>query len=267
LENYDIENDSLEICPTAMNKTPKNNPHAEEDRFDRLVDGELSETDRRSLLSSLDARPDGWRRCALAFLEAQTFRESFGEFTPPGGTPSDKPAPVLSTPLPKRKKTFGAMQTAMLVSASFLLALGLGGWMLNQLPRGAAPTPGSNQIADNGLQPIHSQTPNVLANGCQTIPQPKTAETPWQYVSLHAPALTGNDEPLRLPAMPRERLDDEYLKTIPDPVPSNIRQAFERTGHVVRTNRVYVPVKLKDGRQLVVPVDQIDVKSEPNDLN
>ena len=42
--------------------------------LDRLVDGELSPAERRELLASLDGRPDGWRRCALAFLEAQTWR-------------------------------------------------------------------------------------------------------------------------------------------------------------------------------------------------
>src|SRR3990172_4689745 len=41
--------------------------------FDRLVDGELSPGERRELLASLDGRPDGWRRCALAFLEAQAW--------------------------------------------------------------------------------------------------------------------------------------------------------------------------------------------------
>src|SRR4051794_18532172 len=43
--------------------------------FDRLVDGELTQPERRSFLESLDQRPDGWRRCALAFLEAQSLGE------------------------------------------------------------------------------------------------------------------------------------------------------------------------------------------------
>lgn len=42
--------------------------------LDRLVEGELTETARRELLMQLDAMPDGWRRCALAFLEAQAWR-------------------------------------------------------------------------------------------------------------------------------------------------------------------------------------------------
>ena len=42
--------------------------------LDRLVDGELSQAERRALLAALDDEPGGWRRCALAFLEAQSWR-------------------------------------------------------------------------------------------------------------------------------------------------------------------------------------------------
>jgi hypothetical protein len=47
--------------------------------LDRLVDGELPEAQRRNLLSSLDGRPEGWRQCALAFLEAQSWSAALGQ--------------------------------------------------------------------------------------------------------------------------------------------------------------------------------------------
>ena len=43
-------------------------------RIDRLVDGELDEAARAALLRDLDREPDGWKRCAIAFLEAQAWR-------------------------------------------------------------------------------------------------------------------------------------------------------------------------------------------------
>ena len=46
----------------------------DDSRFDRLVDGELNDTERHQLLASLDDEPGGWRSCALAFLEAQAWR-------------------------------------------------------------------------------------------------------------------------------------------------------------------------------------------------
>src|SRR5207253_643240 len=44
--------------------------------LDHLVDGELADDERRELLMQLEKEPDGWRRCALAFLEAQTWRQA-----------------------------------------------------------------------------------------------------------------------------------------------------------------------------------------------
>ena len=36
-------------------------------QVDLLVDGELSEAERRALLLQLEHEPDGWRRCAWRF--------------------------------------------------------------------------------------------------------------------------------------------------------------------------------------------------------
>lgn len=47
--------------------------------LDRLVDDELSEPQRQRLLLRLEAEVDGWRRCALRFLEAQAFRRAMKE--------------------------------------------------------------------------------------------------------------------------------------------------------------------------------------------
>ena len=44
--------------------------------IERLVDGQLDEASRRQLLERLDREPEGWRRCALAFLEDQCWREA-----------------------------------------------------------------------------------------------------------------------------------------------------------------------------------------------
>jgi hypothetical protein len=44
--------------------------------IERLVDGELSESDRLEVLRLIETTPDGWQRCALAFLEAQAFTQA-----------------------------------------------------------------------------------------------------------------------------------------------------------------------------------------------
>src|SRR5205814_739732 len=69
------------IAPVRPNviKMNENKPLNEDILLDRLVDGELSGNERRQLLESFDKRPEGWRRCALAFLEAQSWREEMGQ--------------------------------------------------------------------------------------------------------------------------------------------------------------------------------------------
>ena len=51
--------------------------------IDRLVDGELDNASRAAILAKLDTDPDGWKRCALAFLEAQAWRGAISEHAAP----------------------------------------------------------------------------------------------------------------------------------------------------------------------------------------
>lgn len=84
-----------------MNPTPTPaDPIARERLIDRLVDGELTDDERRSLLLALDREPDGWKRCALAFLEAQAWRAActagdVAEPAPPGRQAPWRAAPGL----------------------------------------------------------------------------------------------------------------------------------------------------------------------------
>ena len=245
-----------------MNPTKENLPHDERNPFDRLVDGELSESERRALLASLDFEPAGWRRCALAFLEAQTWRESFGEITHRVRKSSVlPPAPFVSSPpQSKRKKPLGALGTVMAMAASFLLTLGVGSWVLKEPPRGKTVVPPPEYIA--GVNPPAAAvltTPPDLSAGAVQPAKPSTS-TPWRLVQLKAPGLTGDNETLQLPAVERDRLDDDFLKTVPNPLPNAVLQAWKRTGHEVHTYRELVPVQLKDGRRLIVPIDQVEVQ-------
>lgn len=252
-----------------MDPTKNNLSHDEEKLIDRLVDGELSESERRSLLSSLDAEPEGWRRCALAFLEAQTWRETFGEFTPPARKPPSEPAPRVLPPSPKKqKKKLGAMGTVMAMAASFLMALGLGAWALRSPRQSPLGNPANNMIVDNNTPRKAIPIPDFSVGGHETIPQPKRSPSAqYQMVQLNAPGLTGNNQPLQIPAMPRDRLNEDFFKSIPEPIPAEVRQALEHTGHEVRVYSELVPVQMEDGRQLVIPMAQVDVKYDTHRAN
>ena len=53
-----------------MNDQHENYPLIDSRQLDRLVDGELSDDDRRRLIETLERQPDKWRDCACAFLES-----------------------------------------------------------------------------------------------------------------------------------------------------------------------------------------------------
>lgn len=66
------------MTTTANNIMDQDAPLTPEDRFllELLVDGELEEPQRRDLLLKLDRIPEGWRCCAIAFLESQCLKDS-----------------------------------------------------------------------------------------------------------------------------------------------------------------------------------------------
>ena len=50
--------------------------------LDRLVDGQLSDDEYRKLISELELHQDGWRQCALAFLEHQALEQELSVIAP-----------------------------------------------------------------------------------------------------------------------------------------------------------------------------------------
>lgn len=50
------------------------------EQLDRLVDGEVDLDELRRVVEACENVPDGWRRCALAFLEAQALQQELSQF-------------------------------------------------------------------------------------------------------------------------------------------------------------------------------------------
>jgi hypothetical protein len=231
--------------------------------FDRLVDGELSESKRTELLASLDQEPDGWRRCALAFLEAQCWRKELGGLRQ---NVPDRQAAISSTdaprprPIKRRSSSYGVSRTLAAMAATFLLALGAGvAWQHGGNLANIFGAAGSNQIASNQgrrlINPSESQTALAQADS-----QAKIASTPWQWVRLSPAGSNDSGESVRLPVLERDRMDQKWLQNMPSPIPENVVQALQRSGYQVQRQQELMPMPLKDGRQLVVPVDKVQLQ-------
>jgi hypothetical protein len=217
--------------------------------FDRLVDGELSEEERRDLLAGLDNEPGGWRRCALAFLEAQCWKQTFCGWA---GKAEQEQTPAAQPTVQYKKKPspwVGRLGTVAAVAASFVAALWIGSAFRDWSGR-----PGGNAVQNvPGVEAVAGN------NGpSQTLPlRPEPAANPWQVVTV-SPSNGPGGHSINLPAREDDRVDEQWSNT-PSAIPSDVMQALARTGHQVKQQRELVPVSLQDGRQMVMPVDQVDV--------
>ena len=63
-------------------------------------------------------------------------------------------------------------------------------------------------------------------------------------------------------AVPVGRVDDldEWLDRLPAAIPEDAQRALERSGYRVYQTRELVPMGVKDGRRLVVPVDKVHIR-------
>ena len=223
----------------------------DDSRFDRLVDGELSETERQELLAGLDNEPSGWRRCALAFLEAQCWKQEFGAIAKSG-------TPTATTPrvtVARRAHWLGSIGAPLAMAASLLLAVWAGAAL--QRSRGVSPVaPGGAGVTRD----VADATTRPPVTGPIVAMPPQPASNPWRVVTLSSPAGTKDaNVSFELPAMERDNLDQQWLQSLPSAIPDNVMQAFNRTGHQVQQRRELVPVRLNDGRRLIVPVDNVDI--------
>ena len=242
--------------PTDMNPADGARPLDDDQRFDLLVDGELSEPQRHELLGGLDDEPGGWRRCALAFLEAQAWKRDLGAALHEPAKPSTGSRPL------QRSRSIGYGGTLLAVAASFVVALFLGSWLRSAWHAPAPSPPSSHSPAEFARDTGQPQGPAVPPDRQQTMvadasPEPEApAGKVWMVELADA---EGDSEPIRVPAVERDRINDEWLQSFPAAIPPEIVDVWRRHGHRVRQRRQLLPFRLQDGRQLIVPVDEVDI--------
>jgi hypothetical protein len=228
-------------------------------RLDLLVDGELGEAERRELLEQLGGQPDGWRRCAMAFLEAQCWKDELGLSAGGSREPAATPTAAGGSSQGRR---WGWAATLLAMAASFLVAFSLGSlWR-------ADPTDGRRRAAP-GIP-----SPGAVARHEPSPPAPRRAVAEWPSLPAAQPgapgpitAVTlsvpvgddGRCESIELPVVERDRVDDGWLGELPAAMPPELLRALERAGHRVRQRREMLRLELPDGRPLIVPVDRVDV--------
>lgn len=218
--------------------------------LDRLVDGEVTETERRELLLRLERSPEGWRRCALAFLEAQAWRgEARAMATEPAYAAT---APKLRPAAPARAAWGGlGIWLPIATAAGFLLALGYVNWF--------ASTP--------GVDPSDPQNLRILAG--QRIPDTDSASPEDSRRAagggdnlrlVVAPGPGGQRQVVDVPLVEAGRMQEALFGPMAQQLPPEVVRMLEQQGNQVVRERRLVPIDLQDGRRVVVPMEQVEIR-------
>lgn len=227
--------------------------------LDRLVDGELGVDERRELLAALDDEPAGWRRCALAFLEAQAWRLQLSRLA------AEPLVAQLSAPA-KPATSAGRASRWLAIAASLLAAFGLGAWVSRHEVDPAAtvvraPSEESTQAAPRehaSQRPVAAPAvprPDVDGDGSDA------AGKAWQMLTLTPLDGDGSEEPLQVRLMDDTVDDPAQLVAGSPPIASALIRGLEQDGWEVDRRQQLVPIELSDGRQVVVPIEEVDLRS------
>jgi hypothetical protein len=224
-----------------MNRHPVNNhassesPEEFERQLYRLADGELPTDERRRLLRQLDELPGGWRRCAIVFLENQAFSEDLPAAMAPV-------VPAVATAKTQRWRWFA---TSLAIAASWLAMFVVGGLWQQSNP--SNPAPNTRPI---GLPPAIEQ---MLVRDHGEASGPGDGRVP---------IVSGSPNGDRWRRDPWLATDIPPLPSLPvPPVPpdmADILKVFREQGLEPKVLDAHIPVQLKDGRRLLIPVKKRD---------
>ena len=228
----------------------------DDERIDKLVDGELDERERARLLESFDREPSGWRRCALAFLESQCLRQELHHVVEPRDVVS-----LQKQPAHQRGLAGGTFRFYLSLAATVLVSVGVT-LLVRELVVGT-PTKRQDhsQVASRDGRLTH-ESPRGFA-GADTSPR-KATET----ISVLVDDMTrAPGQILELPLYEPRHLEEAVGRhQLSTPLPPRVRGFFERAGHRIEGQRRFAQVDLNDGTTYLIPVDDVQIYPASNDF-
>lgn len=224
--------------------------------IDRLVDGELSNDERRQLLATLEAQPDGWRRCALAFVEAQAWRGAMGSLvreTPIVAEPKTLAASAVEaaavSDAARKESSRSPLGTWLAVAASVVVAFGVG--------------------RQTGVMRSANQTASPqIASSPATIPQNNTTEpriersAPGDAVTLVVNDRYGVPQRIEVPLVEGRQLGRAF-GNVPHWSSAELDRRLDEQGLDLEAHRRYAPIYFEQENKIVpmvVPVDDAIVR-------
>jgi hypothetical protein len=258
-----------------MTKLEANNPL--DDRFiDQIVDGVLTPAELRAVIGRLDREPDGWKRCALAFLEAHCWRESLRALGQAAPLSIESRLLPFTPAIPSR--TWGNRRWLRgSIAAGFAAAFFAMGWVGHE----ARSLPNSSQgsmvrVGTNPNPPgigSESESPNQTNNGSRPTSRLATWPTREQQflptikevVRSVGRVHIGNESTgADVPILAGPGITEQWLREQPPPLSVHREVALQRKGYHVDQRRRLITTILADGRRVTVPIDQVQIRYTGN---
>ncbi len=139
----------------------------------RCIDGQMSEADQQNLLRRLEARPDGWRKLSLAFVECQVWSQAIqkGE-TAVAKSSVPEPRPLRQAPVALWSKVVASM------AAGIMAGLVIHRQWSAVPPVGSGPSlaavsasSGSGTASDSAQSPVSANSAASLASNRPGSPE------------------------------------------------------------------------------------------------
>jgi len=257
--------------------------------LDRLVDGELAETERREVLQTLERQPDGWRQCALAFLEAQSWGEALTQLArhPEEAVPGQSESA-------ESQKSSGAAAAALTIRSDASEGDGGGNVLAVSGRHGSPQSPRQSGSGDRsgrnsrwlsflalagsflvtfslgmyaqqywrtspnaGELPALTQGPGPSAGASASPAANAVGGSPLQIVDLLL-TIDGRRQQVRVPAV-----DNQFAAFFAQPqVPTlsaEMQAMLARMGGQLQFRREFVTVPLGSNQHAIVPIDRVDI--------
>jgi hypothetical protein len=244
----------------------------DDELIDRLADGELTPYELRAAIDRLDRIPDGWKRCAAAFLEAQCWRDSFRAMGEPPASqdhgnsfrlalrnaPAKRPAP----------RWLRGMIAAGILAGSFAI-----GWLSHrppqpsttaQLAASGPPIAPVGAAADQSESRLLTKQVPGFSNPAQSVEQTNDADRfaipRSELVQTVARLRIGNEGTTEVPILAGPGITEEWLQQQPPPLSENGQVVFEQHGYQVDQRRRLFTAVTPDGQRMTVPIDQVQIR-------
>jgi hypothetical protein len=242
--------------------------------IDQIVDGALTPAELRAAVDRLEREPDGWKRCALSFLEVQCWRESLRTMDESEMSHDAWEAfslPSVSRSGAGRRWILGPI-AAGIIAASFAL-----GWYGHRARSLSGPQ--SVTVVQSNAE-RKAPAGDSQSGGARPVTaslSQKTQLAPWQpgrdgsvptvqqvlKWAGQLPAGAGNNQS-GVPILASAGNYAEWLRHQPPPITEYEQVALNRQGYQVDQRRGLVTKILPDGRRMMIPIDQVQIRYTGN---